>query len=415
MKQKRLVLAIAVFLGVLLVALPALPGCGGGGGGEPVIKIGVLADFTGTAAFAMQPTMQAMEDYLRVVLPEKDPLPGVRVEFTHFNTELDYSKSIPGYLALKGRGVDMMVIPNAQDRELIGDRLAQDKIPVLSSQGLASMLDSEWSVCSVSPVQSQGEVEMRFIMDNWDGEGSPKVGHLGFSLESSDYHQEGIQSVLDEYPDQFTWVGFERGTIGKVTWASEVGRLKDCDYIIMSVAGPMLSSFVSQARAAGYTGAFITGMEGFPGFWDLVTDAMKGSPEQLYDCYYVAWWPWWNEEDVPLIQDCKEYVDTYHADEADELMRSSSVISGWSLGLVLEAAIRGAVEAVGAENVDGVALKNAIREMDMEVEGYADRWHVTETNNCLSWSQRVFEWNISENAWFPQDTVYVPELTKPAE
>ena len=163
MKRKRVGLAILVVLVALLGALPSLAGCAGGDGEERVVKIGILADFTGVAAFAMQPTMKTADTYVTKVVPDKNPLPGVKVEFTIFDTQLNYSRTIPGYLELKGRGVDMMIIPNAQDVELLGDRLAQDEMPVVGTQGLQSQLASEWSMSTVSTVQSQGEAVMRFI------------------------------------------------------------------------------------------------------------------------------------------------------------------------------------------------------------------------------------------------------------
>jgi ABC-type branched-subunit amino acid transport system substrate-binding protein len=416
MKGKRLGLAIVVVLVALLGALPGLAGCAGGESEERVVKVGILADFTGTAAFAMQPTMKTADTYVTKVVPEKNPLPGVKVEFTIFDTQLNYSRTIPGYLELKGRGVDMMIIPNAQDVELLGDRLEQDKMPVVGTQGLQSQLASEWSMSTVSTVQSQGETVMRFIMDRWDYEGkgrSPVVGHLGYTLTSTEYYQQGIDLVRNQNPEKFTWKGIERGTLGNVTWTSEVGRLKTCDYILVSVAGPMLSSFVSQARNGGYTGVFITGMEGFPGFFGLVQSALKGSPEQLYDCYYLAWWPWWNE-DLPYIEDCLEYIDTYAAGDKEELLNSSAVISGWGLGMVVEAAIRNAIEEVGADNLDRVALKNGMRAVNMAVAGFGDVWKVTPTNNCLQWQQRAFEWDLDSEEWVPLPTYYDPVLSKPA-
>ena len=418
MKQRRAGLAILVLLVALLGALPALAGCSGGGEGEEiVIKIGVLADFTGTAGSAMQPTIQSFEDYLEKVVPNSDdPLPDkVKVQFTHFDTQLNYAKTTPGYLELKSRGVDLMVIMNAQDRELLGNRPDGDGMPTIGTMGLQSMLAKDWTLTTWSPIQSQGEVQMLWIMDDWDyvGKGrSPKVGHLAYNLSSSKYYQAGIDLVKAAYPDKFTWAGFEEGTLGNVSWGSQVTRLKSCDYIIVSVAGPMLSSFVSQARAGGYTGALLTGMEGFPGFWPLVTGQI-GSMDQLYDCHYVAWWPWWNE-DVPLIQDCKDYIDKYvKAEDREELRGTSSVISGRELGIAVEQAIRNSIEAVGAENVDSAALKDGMNAIDLQLEGYLDHWQRTANTNCLQWSQRAFEYSLTEGVWKPLPTVYQPTLSRP--
>jgi hypothetical protein len=420
MKRKGAGLAILVLIAALLVALPALAGCGGKSKEEQeTILIGIMADFTGTAGTAMQPTVEATEEYLTKVLPNSDnPLPGVKVRFTRFDTQLDYSKITGGYEELKSRGVDMMIIMNAQDKELLGTRPNEDGIPCIGTMGLQSNLTDDWAITTWSPIQSQGEVEMLFIMDDWDYEGtgrSPKVGHVGYTLVSSTYYQEGIDKVRNDpaYAGKITWGGFERGALGNVVWTSEVGRLKSCDYIVVSTAGAMVSSFVSQARAAGYTGKFITGMEGFPGFWNLVTDEMAGSLDELYGCYYVAWWPWW-DENVPMIQEVKDYIATYHASNADELLHSSACISGWELGKAIEQAIRNAIDAVGAENVDSAALRDGLFSINVQFPGYVNRWQVTEgCSNALQWNQRAFEYSVGGDKFVPLATVYAPVLTKP--
>ncbi len=216
MRRRRAGLAILVLLVALLAALPALAGCGGGGGGEEiVIKLGVLADFTGTAGSAMQPTIQAFEDYLQKVVPNSDnPLPdGVKVEFTHFDTQLNYSKTTPGYLELKSRGVDLMIVMNAQDRELLVDRPDDDGMPTIGTMGLQSMLANDWMLTTWSPIQSQGEVEMLWIMDDWDYEGqgrSPKVGHLGYNLVEfevlSGGHRRGSERPSERGQVHLGWV-----------------------------------------------------------------------------------------------------------------------------------------------------------------------------------------------------------------
>ncbi|MBN2100110.1 MAG: ABC transporter substrate-binding protein [Dehalococcoidia bacterium] len=424
MKRRHVGLAILILLATLLVAVPALAGCGGGKSEEEenTILIGIMADFTGVAGTAMQPTIKATEDYLTKMVPASDnPLPGVKVKFTRFNTELKYSKVTGGYEELKARGVDMMVIMNAQDTKMLLERLDEDGMPVIGTMGLQAALGSEWAMTTWSPIQSQGEVQMLWIMGDWDYEDtgrSPKVGHLGYDLVSSEYYQEGIEKTVDANPGKFAGdagkeIDFQVGPLGNVTWTSEAIKLKSCDYIIVSVAGAMLSSFVAQARAAGYTGKFLTGMEGFPGFWPLVTDQI-GSMDQLYGCYYVAWWPWWGE-DVPVIHDCEAYVDeTYSGEEAKELRIASSVISGWELGMAIEMAIRNAVEAVGAENIDRQALRDGLFGINAQPEGYINSWQLSEgCNNALQWKQRVFVYSLTEEKFVPLEMVYDPVLTKP--
>lgn len=396
-------LAIAI---VLLTVLAAVPACGGGEGGGETLLVGVLADLSGPAAPAMLPAVKAMEDYLTLELPRSDrPLPGnLKVEIICYDTRLDYIETIPGYLDLMDRGAEVVVVMNPQDRDLLGDLPGEDGIPTIGTAGLQSRLSDEWTLALWSPVQSQGEVEMLFIMEDWDYEGtgrSPRVGHLGSNLMGSACCQEGVQMVLDANPGRFTWTAFEKGLLGNEAWGSQVSRLRDCDYIIVSVPGAMLSSFVAQARAGGCAGKLVSGMEGFPGFWPMVSSQVI-STEDMNGCYYVAWWPWWNE-DVPEIMASRDYIDrTYAGADAGELSKTSSVICGRELGVVLEEAIRNAIGQVGVEDLDGPALKDGMRAQ------------ATAGGNCLQWSQRVFEYRVAGDAWEPAERVYEPALTRPA-
>ena len=404
-------------LALVLVLLGAVPACGGSHRDEgATLLIGVLADFSGASGPGMGPAVKAMEDYLRLEVPASDrPLPGnLKVEFTRFDTGLDYMEVIPGYLELQGRGVKMMVVMSAHDRDILGDTPAADCMPTVGAGGLQSRLSDEWVLTMWSPAQSQAEVGMLFIMQDWDyrGQGrSPRVGHLGYNLLSSMCYQEGIQAVLNANPGRFSWAGFEEAPLGNHDWAPEVARLRDCDYIIVSVTGAMLASFVSQARAGGCAARLITGMEGFPGFWPLVAEA--ASPERLSGCLFVGWWPWWNE-DVPAVRACRDYVArTYRGPQAEELSGTSSVICGWELGIVLEQAIRNALEGAGAGQLDGPALKDGMRAIDVRLEGCLDRWQVAPGSNCLQWSQRAFQYGPAEGCWTPLEGVYQPALTRP--
>jgi len=135
--------------------------------------------------------------------------------------------------------------------------------------------------------------------------------------------------------------------------------------------------------------------------------------DKLYGCYYVAWWPWWNE-DVPVIQDCKDYINKYHQGNAEELLSSSVVISGRELGMAVEMAIRNAVDEVGAENVDKAALKDGLFSIDVQFDGYINKWQSSKgSNNALQWKQRAFEWSVTDEVWAPLATVYEPVLTRP--
>lgn len=415
MRSKRVTTLILAVLGVLLLILPGLVGCSSKEEGtEKVIKIGILADLTGMAAEAMNPTMNTMEEYITSVVPEVNPLPGVKVKFIPFNTEGQYAKVPNGYLTLQAQGIDMIVIPNAADRDILRSegKFPADEIVCVGNQGEESSLSDPWMTSTQSTVQSQGEAIMLWIMKTWDySKGKPKVGHIGYQLTTSDYYQEGIDRVLAAYPDKFQWVSFQKGLTTTLDWTTQVDNLKTCDYVAVSMAASPMSGFVSQARARGYEGAFVSGNEGFPGFWDLVTPKVPVSSQDNF--YYVAWWPWWGE-DVSTIDDLTQYLQDKHPDTAESLMKSSAPISGWGLGILIEDIIRRAIASVGAENVDGVALKDAMTETNLDVPGYGNTWKASPNNNAMGWAQRAFEWNAAEGKW-QAVTDWISPLSTPVD
>jgi len=398
MSQRLTKIVALVLLGVLLVTLSGLAGCAGEEAKVPEITIGVLTDFTGSASFAVKPTINAMMDYFRMV-EEEAPIPGVKIKFITYDTRLDYARVPVGYVWLKGQGAVMMHVVNPADNEILINRYEEDEIPVIGSQVQPTLLGNAWMFCFSSSNANETEVLMQWIMDTWpyEEEGRlPKIGHLGWTLMSTEYHQEGIDAAREANPGEFDWVGVERVPLGTTTWATEVNRLKNCDFIVVSVVGPMAASFVREARARGYEGNFLSGINAFPGYWDLVRAAVP--KDELYGCYYAGPWPWWNE-DVPYIADLERAIQRYRSGEAEALMRSSGPLTGWCHAMVMADAIRRAVEEVGAENVDGTAIRDALAETDMEVAGWGNRWRFTAEENFLTRAERVFEWKVAEEDW----------------
>jgi hypothetical protein len=120
--------------------------------------------------------------------------------------------------------------------------------------------------------------------------------------------------------------------------------------------------------------------------------------DQLYSLYHVAYWPWWNE-DVPFVNDLEEAIQNYHPGEAEELMKESGPLTGWGWGVYIADAIRRAVEEVGAENVDGAAIRDALAETNLSLEGFGNTWTFTENRHVLTLAQRAYEYNPEEDDW----------------
>ena len=410
MSQKLFKIVALVLLGVLLATLPGLAGCAKEKGEVSEVAVGFLTDFTGVACYAVKQLYDGTTDYFSVV-EEENLIPGVRIRCITADTRTEYARLVPGYLWLKGQGAVLMSVGAATDQEILADRFEEDGIPCFGWQASTKLQGHKWLFTLHSSPQSQPEAILQWIMDTWDYEGmgrKPRIGHIGATYGTTDHYQGGIDAFLRANPEELDWVGVEKAPMGTSAWAVEISRLEDCDFIIVSLVGPMVASFVREARGRWYDGSLVSGIEGFPGYWDLVTAAV--SPEDLYGCFFAFFEPWWTE-DVPYINELKEYTLTHYSPaEAEVRMRQSGYLTGWAVGMVMADVIRRAVEEAGAGNVDRTAIRDALAEIDTTVEGFGNPWRFAQNQNFLCRAQRVFEWSATEKEWFAASDWITPPL-----
>ena len=100
-----------------------------------------------------------------------------------------------------------------------------------------------------------------------------------------------------------------------------------------------------------------------------------------------------------MIRELKTYTEKYHPGELEALYVSSGPITGWGMGMIMSDALRRAVEDVGAESVDGTAIRYALAETSLTVEGVGDVWEITGTKNIFAKGQRMFEWIVDDQEW----------------
>jgi len=401
---KRVRLATLVILGLVLALTPALIGCGGDEEETTAaeLTVGILADFSGAAAFAVVPTVEAFKEGLNYYLAQ-DPIEGVTVKYVQFDHRLDYSKTVEGYQSLMAQGMDLFYAMGRTEPDQLSSYLVDDQMPTISTTGRTDKLDFPWLWNVVPAMTWTTEEMMQWIAEDWQGYPTkPKVCHQGWTLATTDEFQAGIDNVMNdaEWKDKFEWVGVDRATLQNVTWSASYDKFKDCDYIICSAVANSLATFVSQMRALGYDGKFISGTDQFSGYWALV---QKNTPAaDLYGCYYMWWGPYLGQEtDCDWITDLYTYIDQNHASDAAARKANTGPISGWSSGLLVYEAIAKAAKDVGADKtkIDGVALQAAFNSLEVDL---------CETGNVVSFSPdcntalkacRVIEWDVATAKW----------------
>jgi len=106
----------------------------------------------------------------------------------------------------------------------------------------------------------------------------------------------------------------------------------------------------------------------------------------------------------------EKYIPKYYPDATESMMRTSGPAQGWKYGMIAVDAIRRVVEKVGAENVDGAAIRDALLETDITVEGWGSPWRCTEDSHFFAGAQRMYEWIPAEEKWVVASGWYTPPL-----
>ena len=396
------------FVSLLLVTLTGLVGCGGQATKVPEVTFGFLGDLTGPGAYAVGEVYQGFQDYFRMV-QEENLIPGLKSKIITYDTRSGYTRVAPGYEWLKGQGAEIVGTISGPDTAMLVDKFEKDKIASAGLSGAAELEGHPWNFSFYGTPdgqqEGQAEVLLQWVMSEWNyqTEGrSPKVGHLGLSgFLTSVAYQRGADRVLAANPGKFNWAGQQAAPMGTSAWAIEIGRLKDCDYILISAYGTGAVSFAKEARQRGYEGGFLSGMEALPGYWGLVQNAIPA--ERLFSTFYAHFIPDWTDPGT-FIADLKEWVTTNRSQaDADSLMKSCGYPSGWAWAMWVADAIKRAAENVGAENVDGTALREALASTDMDLtdEGFGNVWRINLDNGVFfcAHTQKVYEWSVADGRW----------------
>jgi len=386
----------------LLATLSGLGGCAEKESRSTEVVIGFLGDFTGPSSEAIGVVYDSFTDYLRSA-EEENPLPGLKLRVITYDRRGDYGRIPAGYLWLKNQGASVVLCPASMDVEMLAHRLVQDEIPAVSTSALEAIRAHDWAFFQLETLESQHAALLQWIEDTWDytGEGrSPRVGAIGFGgIATCVQSVAGMEQYVTDNPGKIEWLGAKYAPVGTSAWAIEVGAMKDADYVVPAVFGATGGMIVKEARLRGYTGGFITTSMTFPGYWDLVRSIAAAS--DLYEIYHSHQTPWCDE--CSFATGWKAGVAKYrpgaYADKQTEL---SGYASGWALGIWMVDVMRRAADEVGAENVNGSAIQDALAatDLDLSSEGWGGTWEMG-AGHVLIHTAKTYQWSTENENWVP--------------
>lgn len=351
---------ILAMLGMLL-ALPFLAACGGQSSANRV-TIGWLADQTGPSAGAFAEVMMAFEDYMAEMKDVND----VDVQFITYDTRLDPSRYALGYEWLKNRGVSMILHYQFEQARVLASKQASDKIPSFAFAQDESVIKHDWVYGFTATYVDEGYAVLKHIISEWEEDRPVKVGLVGaMQLESSTLFPQGFEKAMDENPGRAEYK-VVLGGVSQTAWASEINSLKDCDVIFMMTVGAASASFIKEANQRGFEGRLYASTTSVLGFWTLITDHV-GKPG-LDGLTVIHFYPLWTDDNA-YVRSMDAVLQKYRPDQAASLKVGTTWQSGYIFCDMIMGVVKYAADSVGPENIDGTAMRDALRNYRFEREG----------------------------------------------
>jgi hypothetical protein len=391
---RKVIFMLAV---VILIAMIALVGCGKEEKQPGVLKLGVMMDLSGPASFGSLQFLNGIRDHIQNA-EEENLLGGVTVDWALYDHGSDYSKVPEGYALLKSEGVKLICCASTE-AWVLNDQIPTDQIPFLAGTIVdPSQTQNNWDFFNTGLSAWDSYLLAEWIMTDWDySNGIPDIGFLGTQgSQRSIIRLEGLQDMCDAYPDKLHFADSELPPSGTATFATELQRLRDCDYIMITIIGAGSSAFIREARGSGYDGRLMIDYTAGLSFWGTLK---AGVPAEYLDgLTSVLYYPWW-DDDIPFVYEVKDAIAKYRPSEYDTLLTGTGYLSGWAQGEILADSIRRAAEKVGAENVDSAALRDALEETNIAVAGWPEAWHVTDEWNCFFRDGRLYQYSSVRARW----------------
>ena len=359
-KEKGLGIAI---LAIALVALLVVTACA-----PPPVAEKKTAEFlwilpiTGAASASSQLMVLAGEDYVRY-FNEQEVIPGVQIELLWRDTGFQYSLGLSHYERVVAAGIPLIDIEESPLLFGLKDRLARDEVALFTVAGYHELMYPTvgW-IYSVTPAMSeQAAVALQYFMENWKEERSPRLVLLG------------LDAV---FGNQSRWASGYARSLGFEVLPTELVphivldattillRLKDegADLVHIQTLPAASMPILRDAERLGLAGQIRFAGHSSTMGEKVIEQAVAASEGYLIPRAY----PWFDETEVPGIKLMIDNQMKYHGN----VQREGEYFTGWVGAAVSCEAIRRAIENVGYENLDGLAIKEALDGMkDFDVHG----------------------------------------------
>ena len=361
--ERGLGIAIAAMALTVLLVTACAPPTTPSQGEEKIVEIGSLPSLTGGGASAEQPGFQGLMDYVGY-FDEGKGIPGVTIKVAWIDVSGDMGRFISGYRKLVDRGVPVMQSNWGQGVEALSSQFGKDQIAFITGSPTGDLIYPPAWVFAFGALQGEAATAVfDYFMENWREERPPK-----------------LQFSIIDIP--WGWGLVEEATEYAETLGFEVLPTEPCPYVILD-AIPQLVRIRERKADLVYIQHVIGGggpimrdaerlglrdMMKFAGSeWLLGAPLIKMVPIGIEGFLSPRSLPWVDETEVPGIRTMVDTQQRYHG----KVYQGPEYIAGWVYGAIMCEAVKGALEEVGYENLDGAAVKRALERMSFDLDGVA--------------------------------------------
>ena len=339
---------------LLVLLVPVLAACGGGAKTTEPIRIGGLFDQSGPTADVGVPYSQGVIDYFNY-LNEQGGIEGRKIQFTYVDYGYEIPRATEAYkklvtqdkvIAIQGWGTG--------DTEAMSPLISKDKIPYMSASYSENLLEIEthpYNFLVGMSYSDQMRLALKWIKDNWTGEGNPKVA---FFFHDSAFGRSPIEDgkafaaeigveVVDEEP-------IKSGTTDTTPMLLNAQKAGATHIVIQHVSGAS-ALILKDLQKLGWTDVQVVGLN-----WATDEKVVRVAGEAAEGFVGVVPFAFPYElASVSGLKEIKEYVDA-KGGNWDE--KTQKYVQGWVTAKIMAEGIRRAIKAGGT--LDGEAIKKGL-------------------------------------------------------
>jgi branched-chain amino acid transport system substrate-binding protein len=368
---------------LILIALP-LVACGGpeAPAKEKVLRIGWAWDMTGAASSQGLPASKAAQDYTRYLNEEKGGIEGIRVELLWADTGYKADRAVAAYTSFRTQGILATSQMAAHSVQAVIGQAERDQIPITNiSPSFETMVPTP-NAWAFSPVPMIGDGFTAFLM--WlkqTGKIPAKVAILGWDSPYGRMAEQTAKRFAREYGVEV--VEIQRISPAATEATSQLTAMERAnpDYIFTTTVAAPAAMILKEAGRLG-----IWPRIQFVGnHWDIAEEtlALAGKAvEGAIGVYPMALW----DEDVPAMNLAKELQQRYQG----AVLPQTGYVIGTANIRFMWAAVEDALKAVGYDNLDGAAVKDALESFkDRDLGGVTPPVTITPDDHRGPWERII--------------------------